>query len=94
MDVSKDPQFGIKTQDGVFTVTKDGVVLPKGIEIPSDLVENPYRSSSYGIIKDGKFIETLRIDPATAPGYKGPNTSHFHLNGGSKHIFDLGKWPK
>ena len=80
--------------NSVFTVTKDGVVLPKDVKIPSNLVENPFRASSYGEIKNGKFIETLRIDPATAPGMKGPNVSHFHINGSGKHIFDITKWPK
>lgn len=78
--------------DGVITVTKDGVALPPGAKIPPELIENPYRSSSFGIIKEGKFIETLRIDAATPPGFKGPNQSHFHLNNGG-HIFDSSKWP-
>jgi hypothetical protein len=57
-------------------------------------IENPNRSGSYGI-KDanGNFQEILRIDPGTPSGQKGPNSSHFHLNGGKKHIFDINKWP-
>ncbi len=77
-----------------FTVTPDGVVLPRDAYIPDDLMQNPYgRQGSYGRMVDGKFVETLRIDPATSPGYKGPNQSHFHLDGGKKHIFDINKWP-
>lgn len=79
---------------GVFTVTRDGVELSKDLKIPSNLVENPFRTSSYGEIQNGKFIEKLRIDPATMPGKKGPNVSHFHINGSGKHIFDKTKWPK
>lgn len=65
----------------------------KGTNIPNNLIENPFRSSNYGVIENGKYIERLRIDPGTLPGVKGPNVSHFHLNDG-KHIFDLNKWPK
>ncbi|OPB88533.1 RHS repeat-associated core domain-containing protein [Elizabethkingia ursingii] len=78
---------------GLFTATKEGVILPKGALIPKEFVENPYRNSSYGIFENGKYIEKLRIDPATPPGFKGPMQSHFHLNGGKRHIFDLEKWP-
>jgi hypothetical protein len=70
--------------------------LPPGSKIPENLIQNPFgRTGSYGIIDSttGKFVETLRIDPATLPGCKGPNYSHFHINGGSKHITDLTKWP-
>jgi hypothetical protein len=83
----------VKSMETPFTVTPDGVVLPKDAYIPKNLVESPYRSGSYGRVMDGKFIEVLRIDPGTLPGYKGPNNSHFHLNGGKKHIFDINKWP-
>ena len=41
----------------------------------------------------GNLFEPIRIDPGTAPAYKGPNTSHFHLDGGNKHIFNINKWP-
>ncbi len=75
----------------VFLVTKEGVVLPKGAKIPGEFVENPFRSSSYGIMDKGKFIEKLRIDPATPGGMKGPNFSHFHLDGSSKHLTN--NWP-
>jgi len=75
-----------------FTVTQEGVVLPKGAEIPTDYIENPYQSSNYGIFEDGKYVEKVRIDAGTPPGSKGPNISHFHLNDG-KHIFDPTKWP-
>jgi RHS repeat-associated protein len=79
--------------DDAMVVTPDGVVLPEGAYIPKEFVENPFRKGSYGIMENGKFIEKLRIDPGTLPGIKGPNSSHFHLNGGKKHIFDLNKWP-
>ena len=77
-----------------FTVTPDGVVLPKECEIPSNLVENEHRTNCYmGKNENGEYVERIRIDQATPPGYKGPNRSHFHLNGGRKHIFDISKWP-
>ncbi len=73
-----------KVESKFFIVTKDGVVLPKGAKIPWDLKENTFRSSSYGVIKDGTFIEKIRIDPA-----RFAEPSHFHLNGkGTK----LTKW--
>jgi len=73
----------------VYTATKEGVVLPKGTKIPSGYIENPNRSSSYGIMENGKFVEKLRIDQATSPGIKGPNNSHIHINGGNHST----KWP-
>lgn len=46
-------------------------MLPRDASIPNDLVENPYgRTGSYGKIIDGKFVETLRIDPATLKDIK------------------------
>lgn len=54
---------------------------------------NPFRKGSFGIMENGKFIEKVRIDPSTLPKFKGRNSSHFHLNGGGKHIFDQKKWP-
>ncbi len=73
-----------------FTVTPDGIVLPRDAYIPDDLIQNPYgRPGSYGRMIDGKFIEIVRIDPGTAPGYKGPNDSHFHLNGGKSTFLIL-----
>ena len=83
----------------VIQVTKDGVALPPGRSIPSGLVDSPYRSGSYGTFDPitGKYRETLRIDPATQPGYKGPNYSHYHLNNGPKHYSprpgDSDPWP-
>ena len=73
---------------GVVHVTETGVALPKGAkyEIPKHYVQNPYRSGSYGIIKDKKFLEHLRIDSATNKGFKGPNYSHYHLNGKGSHF--------
>ena len=35
----------------------------------------------------------LRIDGGTPSGYKGPNVSHFHLNGKKEHIFNINRWP-
>ena len=77
--------------DGVFgrpiSVTKDGVALPSApkYEIPSEYVQSPYRNGSYGEIANGKYVERLRIDPPTAPGTKGPNYSHYHLDGRGTH---------
>ena len=72
--------------NGVIHVTPQGVALPPGRVIPKGLVENPYRSGSYGVMENGKFKETLRIDPATARGQAGPERSHYHLNGGKEHL--------
>jgi hypothetical protein len=85
------PKHTTTQGDKVFLVTKEGVVLPKGAKIPKEFVESPFRSSNYGIFKDGKFIEKLRIDPPTPAGMKGPNFSHYHLNGKSKHLTK--NWP-
>jgi hypothetical protein len=82
---------GTQARKNVFTVTKEGVALPKGAKIPNEFVQNPYRNSNYGVFENGKFVEKLRIDQATPPGFKGPNQSHFHLDNGS-HIFDASKW--
>jgi RHS repeat-associated protein len=71
----------------VIRVTKSGVALPLGskYQIPEGYVQNPHRSGSYGEIVEGKFKERLRIDPATPPGQKGPNYSHYHLDGKGEH---------
>ena len=76
-----------------WVATHNGVILPKGAYIPGDFTPNPNRIGSFGIFENGKFIEKLRIDIGTPPGFKGPNVSHFHLNGGKKHIFNINKWP-
>src|SRR5699024_5798246 len=90
--IGNDAAKGVtQAESKVFLVTKEGVVLPKGAKIPSEFVENPFRSSNYGIIENGKFVEKLRIDPATPAGMKGPNFSHYHLNGSGKHL--TGNWP-
>jgi RHS repeat-associated protein len=78
-------------EESVILVTNEGVALPKGATIPSEFIENPFRSSNYGIMENGKFIEKLRIDPATPAGMKGPNFSHYHLNGSGKHLTK--NWP-
>lgn len=73
--------------DNVIHVTADGVALPPGskYDIPSNYVENPHRSGSYGEIVNGKYKEKLRIDPPTQTGMAGPNYSHYHKNGKGKH---------
>lgn len=68
-------------------------MLPKGVKIPNEFVENPFRSSNYGVMENGKFVEKLRIDPATPVNMKGPGVSHFHLDGGKEHILDISRWP-
>lgn len=78
---------------GTFTVTPDGVVLPKNCEIPQFLEENPYYQGSYGKMVNGKYKEVIRIDQGTPSGRKDPEVSHFHLNGGKVHIFDINLWP-
>ena len=75
------------TNTDTVHVTTQGVAIPSYTKyrIPSHYVENVNRSGSYGEYVNGKFIEKLRIDPATSPGMKGPNYSHYHLNGKSTH---------
>jgi hypothetical protein len=79
-------------EKSVFTVTKEGVVLPKGAKIPNQFIENKFRSADFGEMINGKFQSRVRIDTKTPIGMKGPNQSHFHLNNG-EHIFDANKWP-
>jgi hypothetical protein len=69
--------------DDVIHVTPSGVALPPGpkYQIPKGYVENPHRAGNYGEIVNGKFVERLRIDPPPPPGMKGPNHSHYHLDG-------------
>ncbi|MFZ1829199.1 MAG: RHS repeat-associated core domain-containing protein, partial [Candidatus Competibacteraceae bacterium] len=79
---------GARQADDVIHVTKEGVALPPGqkYKIPDNYVQNPHgRTGSYGEVENGKFRERLRIDPATPPGQKGPNYSHYHLNGKGTH---------
>ncbi len=79
------------TQQGsandVFHVTPSGIVLPKGpnYQIPRNYVENPNRTGSYGELVNGRFVERLRVDSTTPPGIRGPNHSHYHLNGKGAH---------
>lgn len=84
----------VGVDNNIIQVTNEGVALSPGIKIPKDLIENPYRSGSYGVILDGKFKETLRIDPPTPTGKKGPEYSHFHINGDKEHLTDISKWPE
>jgi hypothetical protein len=74
--------------DDVIAVTKAGVALPPGVkyQIPSGYVSNPNRSGSFGQMIDGRFVECLRIDQPTRPGQKGPNYSHYHLDGKRRHF--------
>ena len=69
-----------------FYVNPDGVVFKNGI--PCDLIENPNRMGSYGVIDGvtGKYKEVIRIDPATPLGKKGPQYSHYHINGEHEHF--------
>ena len=71
----------------VIQVTPDGIALPPGRNIPDNLVENPFRSGSYGIIDQNtqKYFEVLRIDPPTPVGRKGPQYSHYHIYGSKEH---------
>jgi len=77
----------VAAADGVIHVTPSGVALPPGpkYQIPKHYVENPHRLGSYGEIVNGKFTERLRIDPATPSGMKGPDYSHYHLDGEGTH---------
>ena len=71
-----------------YTVTSDGVTIVNSdkYSIPDNYIENPHgRSGSYGLMENGKFREKLRIDPATPSGKKGPNHSHYHLDGKRQH---------
>ncbi|QES88698.1 FG-GAP-like repeat-containing protein [Rhizosphaericola mali] len=82
------------SSNDVIIVTKDGIALPKGAKIPTEFIENQRRAGDYGFINEGgKFESKVRIDPATPINKKGPNDSHFHLNGEKEHIFDVKRWP-
>jgi RHS repeat-associated protein len=78
---------GAGLADDVIHVTPSGVALPPGpkYQIPKHYVENPHRTGNYGEIVNAKYVEKLRIDPATPPGMKGPNYSHYHLDGEGTH---------
>lgn len=69
-----------------FYVNPDGVVFKNGT--PCDLIENPNRTGSYGVMDGvtGKYKEVIRIDPATPHGKKGPQYSHYHINGEHEHL--------
>ena len=74
-----------KGNNTVYYVTPDGIVVKN--RIPDNYIDNPYRSGSYGILdENGKYVEKLRIDPATSPGKKGPDYSHYHVDGGKEHF--------
>lgn len=78
---------GARGSGEAIHVTKSGVALPPGAkyQIPEGYVQNPNRSGSYGETVDAKFKERLRIDPPTPTGQKGPNYSHYHLDGKGTH---------
>lgn len=87
-----DPWTGKNIGNNTFYVTPEGVVLPKDVnyQIPDNYVESPYNSkmhnsTAYGEYVNGKFVERIRIDAATPTGTKGPQISHYHLNGGKEH---------
>ncbi len=73
---------GTLTTNRPLMKVEEGTPQPPGVkyEIPKHYIENSKRPGSYGEWINGKFLERLRIDPATAPGVKGPNYSHYHLN--------------
>lgn len=89
--LSVNPTIG--NNPDAFLVTSDGVVLPKECDIPLWLNENPKRIGSYGVKVDGKFKEMIRVDPGTPTGKKGPEVSHFHIEKGKEHIYQIGRWP-
>jgi hypothetical protein len=78
---------GVGLADDVIHVTPSGVAFPPGskYQIPKNYVENPHRTGSYGEMVNGKYVERLRIDPPTPPAMKGPNHSHYHLDGKGTH---------
>lgn len=91
-DGAKMTEQPLQPGNGTFTVTPDGVILPKGAKIPSEFIENSGRTGSYGAKgANGRFVEKVRIDPATPPGKKGPNVSHYHLDKGAEHLTN--NWP-
>ncbi len=85
--VAKGAGTAAKGSSEAIQVTKSGVALPPGAkhQIPDSYVQNPHRSGSYGEVVDGKFKERLRIDPPTPSGQKGPDYSHYHLDGKGTH---------
>jgi RHS repeat-associated protein len=87
IDVAKVGDIAAQGSREAIQVTKSGVALPPGAkhQIPDSYVQNPHRSGSFGELADGKFKERLRIDPATPAGQKGPNYSHYHLEGKGPH---------
>jgi len=76
----------------VFTVTEAGVVMPKGAKIPAGFEANAHRGGSFGVMENGRFVEKVRIDPGTLPGFKGNSKSHFHLKNGPEN-FNPNSWP-
>jgi len=77
----------------VINVTSDGVALPPDAkyQIPQRFIPNPFgRAGSYGEMVNGKFVERIRIDPAT-PGWplRG-QPSHYHLDGKNFHYYPGG----
>ena len=85
VEQSSSTENNTEVNKDIIQVTPQGVALPPGRKIPEGLIDNPNRPGSYGLMKEGKFQEKLRIDPATPPGKKGPNYSHYHLDNRSPH---------
>lgn len=85
-------QVTLSSRNTIY-VTSDGIALPKGARIPNDYIQNPFRSGDYGEMTNGSFKSRVRIDKGTPAGTKGPKQSHFHLDNGKEHIFDLNRWP-
>lgn len=83
----KEIQLVAQKAEEVIHITPQGIAMPVGSKyrIPEHFVENEFRPGSYGEIINGKFKEMLRVDPATPPGMKGPNYSHYHINGSRTH---------
>ncbi|QHE86661.1 RHS repeat domain-containing protein [Hydrogenophaga sp. BPS33] len=71
-----------------IAVTPNGVAIPSNqkYQIPRTYVQNPHRPGSYGDIEAGRFRERLRIDQATPSSQKGPNYSHYHVDGKPGHF--------
>ncbi len=74
-------------RNNVIYVTPNGVALSpcQKYQIPPHYVENSFREGSYGELINGRFRERIRIDQATPAGLKGPNYSHYHLDGRGDH---------
>jgi RHS repeat-associated protein len=50
------------------------------------LTENPHRPGSWGMVKDGKFMEIGRVDVATPGTSRWAGKTHMHIEGSSRHL--------